>query len=206
MIDIKTLTTEKLQELLQDKKTLTYIVMGALGVFILVYLFLAIIPSFSKLVKTGREIGGIKNNINMVQDRVERFDILEKQLEALNEEFTGYSKGLPGKKEIPQFLEDLSVMAQVSGVEILGITPSALAQTESGGEKKKYYQQMEIVITAKSGYHQLGHFISNLEGGERFVNIEALKIKEDKKAPREHNVKIVLRTYVAVENEKNEKK
>ncbi|NQT32930.1 MAG: hypothetical protein HQ594_04585, partial [Candidatus Omnitrophica bacterium] len=53
MVDIKALTTEKLQELLQDKKTLTYIVMGALGVFILVYLFLAIIPSFSKLVKTG---------------------------------------------------------------------------------------------------------------------------------------------------------
>jgi len=65
---------------------------------------------------------------------------------------------------------------------------------------------MPIMITAKSGYHQLGNFISNLENEKRIINIEDLQIKYDASSPRMHNVVIMMKTYVSIEDEgKSEK-
>ena len=112
---------------------------------------------------------------------------------------------LPDEKDIPDFLQDLAATAKSSDVQILSVTPHGFVKDGKSG-KDEYYSEMPVVITAKSGYHQLGSFISSLEHGERFVTVEDLDIKYDSQNPRRSNVRMVLKTYVAVDNDKKSAK
>ena len=100
---------------------------------------------------------------------------------------------------LEKFLEELSQVAKASNVKILSITPMETKKTEEGDNP--YYSVMLVKITAKSGYHQLGGFVSSLENGKRFIEIEDIIIKNDEGFPRRHDVEMVLKTYVSVENE-----
>ena len=116
------------------------------------------------------------------------------KLKELRAEYEEYSKRLPGEKEIPEFLEGLASIAKTSKVKILSITPSELVPVEVEGKKEGYYKEMPISITAKSGYHQLGRFVADIETGKRFITISDINIRYDSNTPRMHNVKMGLKT------------
>jgi type IV pilus assembly protein PilO len=193
---------EDVKEFLSDENTRNYIITGVAAVFIALYLSFAVIPKFTELSRTSRVVNDLNDKIDLVSSRVRRLNQTTKRLEALRKEQASYSEQLPVAKDIPKLLEGLSSMAKSSKVKILSITPSALRADAKVAGSEKYYMEMPIRITAKSGYHQLGHFISNLERGKRLIIINDLGIKNDSKTPRMHNVRIVLNAYVSVEEKK----
>ena len=188
----------RIKELFYDRVTRTYIALGSLGAVVLLYLTLFIVPICFNLSSISGETRKLNADINLVNTRIKQLDQKTTEIDKLKKELAAYSKGLPNKKEIPEFLEDLSSIAKASKVKILSITPSELKSVEAGGDVSKYYLEMPIDITAKSGYHQLGKFINNLEKGERFVTIKDLRIQYDSRVPRMPNIKITLRTYVSI--------
>ncbi|MFH1665753.1 MAG: type 4a pilus biogenesis protein PilO [Candidatus Omnitrophota bacterium] len=202
MIDIRALTPAKIRELFKDDVFRMYGILGAAVVMGLIYLGVVISPEFSKLAASSREVRLLNDKIEAVGARVKRLDARTKELNTLKRELSGYSKAFPDQKGIPEFLEELSAIASDSGVKILSITPEDLKAVAIEGENSGYYKEMPIIITAKSGYHQLGNFVSNLERGKRFIAIDDLDINYDNKFPRRHNIRMVLKTYVAVDEGK----
>ncbi len=160
-----------------------------------VYGSIFIVPKVVELPKVSREINDLNRKIDLVGDRVRRLDSMKQKLNDLKGEMEGYAKGLPKEKEIPEFLEELSSIAKVSGIKILSITPSALSGAQGGG----HYKEMPINISAKCGYHQLGQFISEIELSKRFITVGDLQIRQDENTPSKHLVNIVLIAYVAVD-------
>lgn len=204
MIDFKKINIvlpEKVVTFIGDQKNRMYLILGAVLLFSSLYFILMIFPNFSGLARTSTEINKLNFQINLVNSRVKKLNEMTRQLDAAKKEFQSYAKGLPSEKEIPEFLENLSVIAKDSGLKILGITPSQLKKAVGADKTSQYYREMPVNISAKSGYHQLGYFINSVENGERFVTVKDLKIWYDPKMPRMHNVAIVLTTYVWVENE-----
>ena len=104
---------------------------------------------------------------------------------------------LPAEQEIPKLLEDLSDMAKRANVKILGITPMASKQEAQPAE---IYQEIPILINAKSGYHELGKFLSDLENAGRFMKVADIKIKENKVSPKKHDVELLVLTYKLLRN------
>ncbi|RKY42967.1 MAG: hypothetical protein DRP85_01175 [Candidatus Makaraimicrobium thalassicum] len=202
MTDFKAVIPDKVKELLGDEQVRMYLVLGVTLALVVLYSVFAIIPGFFDLSRASREVARLNKKIDFVVTHVKRLDEMTERLKALKMELEDYSRGLPEQKEIPEFLEGLSSIARTSSVKILSITPSALKTVAEGKKSGGYYREMPIVITAKSGYHELGHFISNLETGERFITIENLRIQHDSRFPRRHSVRIVLKTYVSVEDER----
>jgi len=195
---LKALIPPRVKELLENERVRPYLVLGTAAGILLMYLLFAVIPNWSFFVKTSREIEDLKTNIDLVDSRIQRIDVLAKNKKVLSEELESYSGGLPSRQEIPEFLEELSGTAKTSGVKILSITPARGKDADKDEQKTEvYYKDVPIVITAQSGYHELGHFISNLEESKRFITIEDLSIKSDLRTPREHSVTINLKTYVA---------
>ena len=199
---LKAMMPDKMKEFLRDEQSRQYAVLGSIMVLAFLYLTFAIIPKFYELSKASREVTDLNSAINEVNDCVKRLDQMTEQLRASRREFEGYSRGLPDQREIPEFLERVSSIARTSDVRILSITPSELKIAQAGKKGGGFYREMPIIITAKSGYHQLGSFIGDLEEGERFITIEGLRIQYDSRFPRRHNISMVLKTYVAVEDEK----
>jgi len=198
---IRNITLDDIRDFFADEKMRMYVILGGTAVIAVLCLVLVIIPRVTVLSRISAEAKALSDRISVTTDRVKSIDRLSKKLEGLREELNGYSRGLPDQKEITEFLEDLSAIAKTSDVKILSITPSGLEAAEKGKSEKVYYREMPIMITAKSGYHQLGRFVSNLEKGERFVTIEDLEIRYNKATPRKHTVEMGLKTYVSVEDE-----
>jgi len=192
---VNALIPGQIKELMRIKKFQEYLVLGTAAALVLIYLVFALIPKWSFFNRTLREIKDLKAKIMMVDGRISKIDVLTDKLEELTSEIESYSDGLPEQKELPEFLEELSLTAEASRVKILSITPSPV---EKGDERGEYYKEAPIVITAESGYHELGDFISKLEMSERFITIEDLLVRSDIKIPRKHKVTINLKTYVYI--------
>ncbi|MFC1548987.1 type 4a pilus biogenesis protein PilO [Candidatus Omnitrophota bacterium] len=193
---------EEIKELLAEETTRTYILTGVAAVFIALYLSFGVIPKFTELARTARSVNDLNDKIDMVTSRVKRLKQTTKRLNELRVEQKGYLEQLPAEKDIPEFLEGLAAMAKKSKVKLLSITPSALRADAKAPGSANYYKEMPVRVTAKSGYHQLGYFISALEHGKRLVIINDLNIKNDAKTPWMHNVRIVLDAYVSIEEKK----
>ena len=89
-------------------------------------------------------------------------------------------------------------MAKRSDVKILGITPLASKQEAPASERA--YQEIPILMNARSGYHELGKFLSDLENAGRFMKVVDIKIKENLSTPKKHDVELLILTYVLLES------
>lgn len=187
----------KLRSILEDEKSRTYLLIGVTAVIAAFYFSFGIIPKATEMAKTARKVSSYNDKIDLVTSRVNRLDAINRKLVALREEYKGYSKSLPAQKEVPEFLEGLADIARTSKVKIQSITPTKTPDGETPSDK--YYVEMPVRITARSGYHELGHFISNLEKGERLVIIKDLSIRSDPGDPWMHNIRILLNAYVSVQ-------
>ena len=65
-------------------------------------------------------------------------------------------------------------------------------------KKAKAYQEIPIMISARSGYHELGSFISKLENADRFMEVSDIKLKANSANFRKHNVELIVSTYLLV--------
>ena len=197
---------QKLKELLSEERNRIYLMGVAALAFGVFYLSFVIIPKTSDIARMSRAASDLKDDIKLVEGRAKKIDEMSAKLDALKKEQAGYAKQLPAEKEIPGLLEGLAAMALKSGVNIQSITPQAMVDIEVRSTKDVYYREMPLLLTAKSGYHQLAGFLSDLEGASRFITIETLRIQYDTKTPRAHNIRMVLKTYVSVGDENYKRK
>jgi type IV pilus assembly protein PilO len=191
--------TDKAKEFLGEEQNRMYIILGVTVVLAALYLTFIIVPKFGQLSKASRVVNDLNNKIEQLNVRVKRQTAMKDKLDEFRKEYDGYSKRLPKEKEIPGFLEGVSSVAKTSKVKILSLTPSDLKPVMTDGKENEYYKEMPILVTAKSGYHQLGEFVSDLETGTRFLHIGNLRIQYDSGFPRMHNVRMELSTYVSVD-------
>lgn len=155
--------------------------------------------SFMFLPQVANDVSLVGKTVKMRGDlRTARLLIAEKKMlkrkdMEYNEKIEAYEKKLPAQQEIPDLLENLSKMARNADITIIGITPVVLkVQKERKGQ---VYKEIPILITAKSGYHELGHFLSNLENADRFMKISNINIKTNPAAPKKHDVELMVYTY-----------
>jgi len=200
MIDIK---IDKIKDLLKDPNMREYFIGGGIVFLAFIYFILAVLPAFSGFMKVSIEAGELSRKVQSAERIISRVDARIEKSKGLKEELGKHSKQLPAQKDITALLDGFSSIAGETNVKILSITPYDLKVMQTEGKEDKYYREMPIQITAKSGYHQLGDFVSSLEQGNRVIVIDDIKIWSDKNTPRLHNVNMMLKTYVSMENEKN---
>ena len=189
--------TEKIQAFLSDEKHRTYTIIGGTVLIVIFYTLFAVIPGMSRLSEASREAGILKKKINIVRKHAGQMNNFQAQLETLKTRDKSYAKQFSDKKETTVLLEEFAQIAQKYDVDIVSITPLEKEKPAQQADKtKQYFEEMPLLITAKSGYHQLAHFVNDLESGSRLITIEDLEINDDKKNAWRHNIRIVLKTYI----------
>jgi len=173
------------------------IVAGVIAAYIVctvMFYFIAIAP------KVGA-VNILKEKITEKQSFVSKAGSIEKQrekienakirIDELKNDISFYEKKLPTEKDIPDLLQYLSTVAKESDVKLLEI------------EKKQEIRQEEMLyvtvpfkLILKGGYHNIGSFVSKLENADRFMKIQELEVKEDKKNSFEHRGEMVVYTYI----------
>lgn len=179
----------------KDPKTQSRILIGLLGILLfVVYVYFIFIPQLTKdVVAVGKTIT-LRREMREAKYLIGQTDILRKKVGDYKDKIELYEQKLPAQQEIPSLLENLSKMARNANISIIGITPVVLKMQKE--QKSAVYKEIPILITAKSGYHELGRFLSNLENGDRFMKVVDISIKANSTTPKKHDVELMVYTYV----------
>lgn len=179
----------------KDPKVQRTIVISLFGLIALVaYILLMFLPQavydINMVGKTLKMRSDLKEAGSLISEK----ETLKKKATEYKNKIEVYEKKLPAQREIPNLLENLSKMARNANITIVGITPVTL---KSQKEKTvQVYQEIPILITARSGYHELGRFLSNLENGDRFMKVVGINIKTNAATPKKHDIDLTVHTYV----------
>ena len=161
---------------------------------IYLYVNFLLLPQINSVVKIYGKTNKLSVDLKDTEHDISEVDSLRKQAASYRGKIEEYERMLPAEQEIPKLLEDLSDMAKKSDVKIIGITP--LPAKEESKAPDAIYQEIPILISARSGYHELGKFLSDLENSDRFMKVVDIKVKENKTTPKRHDVELFVLTYV----------
>lgn len=182
----------------KSKKEVTLLLILAILVVVAAYFNILIRPTMEGLFHILPKVAMLKSELTDTMALISNKDRIEKENEALERKIEGYKKIFTDEEEIPRFLESLSIIAAESGVKIKAIKP--LRSTDKSSVREGgIYEEIPIEISAKSGYHQLGVFLQNLESGEKFLIISAIEIKADQKNIKMHDVRLIASTFAITE-------
>jgi len=180
---------------LKDKKTQVMILAGLLSILaIIIYVSFILVPQVDRVFKAMDHASKLGADLKVAQDNIANAPKYKSSLGLYEEKVDRYEKMLPAKQEIPALLESLSYMAKSSDVKIVGIMP--VVEKEGMVKVSQIYKEIPIRISAKSGYHELGKFLSGMEGADRFMKVSDLQIKSNSQSPRQHDVEIMVLTYI----------
>ncbi len=182
---------------LKDTKTQVFILIVLITIIaFILYLNFIFFPQIIRTVTLIGKTIKMRDELKSAKSIIAQEDTVKKNLDEYKEKVELYEKKLPAEQEIPNLLENLSNMAKGSNIKIVGITPALSYFKDQKGRKSQIYQEIPILITAKSGYHELGYFLSDLENADRFMKIVDINIKANKAAPKIHDVELMVCTYI----------
>ena len=164
---------------------------------LIIYFYFLLIPQVTWLADILGRTGKVMSDLKSGQALIAKKDEFRENIESYREKVESYEKRLPAEQEIPSLLENLSGMAKGSNVKIIGITPVTVSPKEKAAQKGKIYKEIPILINAKSGYHELGTFLSNMEDAGRFMKVVDIEIKTNHSSPKKHDVELIVCTYVS---------
>ena len=167
------------------------------------YLYFVFVPQVIRVFELTVSTGKMKSELKSARVVIKDFERLKNGLKERSQKVESYEKKLPAEQEIPALLENLSNMAKDSDIKIVGIVPAASSFKDDNPVKKSLiYREIPILITANSGYHELGHFLNNLENADRFMKVVDIDIKANKTSPKKHDVELMVCTYILLPENK----
>ena len=177
-------------------------ILGGVIVFLslLVYQKYFLGPVFGRANRLGKEAGEIRRNLKAAQATLSKLPQLESDMGKLRERTKELAVRFPSKAELPELLEHLSAVAEKSEVQIVEISPTRVIQEDKKEPSSAIYEVLPIDLTARSGYHELGAFINQLENSERIFSVKNIEIKADPSDPKRHHVALVVETFVREKN------
>ena len=191
-IDLSKLKDIKLDK---TKKEVLILIITGLIVFVVLYFQIFLKSAIAELFTLVPEARNLKADIKKTKEDLKYEAILKKRFESMEGKIGIYGKKLPAEQDIPILLRDLSNMARDSYVKILGINPMSSRKSQSRN-RLNVYQEIPIMISARSGYHELGTFIDKIENADRFMEISDIKMKSNPSSLRRHDIELVVSTYV----------
>ncbi len=179
-----------------NEKNPYYLIAGFLVLLLIVDYLVVMQFQLRTLSTLSPKIKGLSDELSVTENNIQRLPQYKKEIERLSSSLERINKKVRTKEEIPMILENISVIANRNGVKIEQIMPDTtttdpILQNDSGA-----YYSIPIVVEAKSGYHELGRFLSDLEREGALLSIPDFTIGHNKSEPRANIVKMTLNVIV----------
>jgi len=190
---------------LEKNKTqvlITVILVSAIALFL--YFNFLLLPQIGRVADLLNKTSKVSIDLRKAKADIAKIPEFKKAIDSYKEKVDSYETKLPVENEIPVLLESLSNMANNSRVKIIGITPMTVSafqkdQKVQSKEKERIYKEIPILVSAKSGYHELGAFLNDLENSDRFMKVADIDMKANKASPKKHDAELIILTYVLLE-------
>ncbi|MFH1995980.1 MAG: type 4a pilus biogenesis protein PilO [Candidatus Omnitrophota bacterium] len=175
---------------------------GATGLIILgAWIYFLLFPEVAKMMKVFGETGRLRAEMGAYETDIGRIELFKRKLIEYREKIAGNEAVFAKPGEMPSLVESISDMARDSSAKIVSITalkPSEERTEQLGG----FYRETPVMISARSGYHEFGKFLGELENFEKFIKIADIEIAANKDLPKRHNCEMLILMYSKLDEEK----
>jgi len=182
-----------------------YMAFGAilLVIFLLDY-FLLMSPQINKLIKIGTDVSTTKVDIEKARNDIAREGQYRAEVSDLRKEVKEANLTVKSKDELPLVLERISRAASANGVKIDQIIPNSDDQEVVVENDGINYIAMPIFVQARSGYHDFGRFINQLESGDVLLLVGSYTMQDSPNDVDYHEIQMILNAIIFEEAEVDE--
>ena len=186
----------------RHKKRVVIALMIAVAVLNVVFI---LFPLGLSLYRNSSQIEMVKTEIHSVRGDQKLEDKLQESLKDMRAKLTK-AEGRAAVGDISHYLEVLSKLSQETNFKIITIQPvrKTLTALEIEERTSAPYQYAQFEITANSGYHSLGKFVSRLENYPVLIKISTIRIDGIPSSPEMHRIN--LRIQMIQKNQLNKGK
>jgi|SRR3989338_162234 len=178
-----------------DEKNRHYFLIGALLFIFLLDYFILMRPQMVILTKISPELKLLSQDIEKAREDIGKLGFYQAEVRRLESQLAQTSKTIKSKEEVSIILEQISRMANRNNIRIDQIMPSMEEQKVLLEDNKRTYYALPILVQAKSGYHDFGRFLNQMERNDLFLYVASFSIitGEDVRA---HALKMNLQAIV----------
>ena len=152
------------------------------------------IPLKQTWIKRRPQIQRLQRDLTQTRQRMAHLKASEEELSRLAAQYELPSVTLAPEEQLPELLERIAQLAHASHVHLLAVKPKADFDRLNPGASG--YLELPVTVEASAGYHQVGAFLDALERSESLVRVQELKIQANESDLWNHDVAIVLQTYL----------
>lgn len=178
-----------------DEKNQRYFLIGALLFIFLLDYFILMRPQLVTLTKINPEIKLLSRDIEKAQEDIGKLAFYQAEVKGLESQLAQTSQKVKSKEEVSLILEQISRLANQNNIRIDQIMPFMEEQKVLLEDTKRTYYALPIFVQAKSGYHDLGRFLNQLEKNDLFLYVTSFSIITGEDA-RTHALKMDLQAIV----------
>ena len=178
-----------------DEKNRRYVLVGALLFVFLLDYFILMSPQLVTLTKISPEIKLLSQDIDKAQEDIQKLGFYQGEVKRLETKLAQTNQAVKSKEEVSIILEQISRIANQNNIRIDQIMPSLEEQKVLLEDKKRTYYALPILVQAKSGYHDFGRFLNQLENNDLFLYVTSFSIVAGEEA-RAHALKMNLQAIV----------
>lgn len=190
---MKTGIWEKLAKI--DEKQRYYLFVGCLLFLFLLDYFVLMRPQLAALTKLGPEINVLSQDIQKTKEEIAKTSFYEGEAARLKERIAQIDSGVRSKDEVPLILERISRLANHNGVKIDQIMPFSQDQEILLEDNQRTYFALPILLQARSGYHDLGRFLNQMEKDDVALKVTMFTIASGGD-PKYHQVELNLEATI----------
>ncbi len=159
-----------------DAKSRYYIFIGILVLALLLDYLILMKPQLAALAKILPEVKILRQDIQKAREDIQKLDSYQKEVARLKNGITQAHQQIKSKEDVPLILERISRLANQNGVKIDQIMPFNQGQEVLLEDNQRVYFSLPILLEARSGYHDLGRFLNQLENDDISVNVSTFTI------------------------------
>ena len=170
------------------------VLIGAVVLIVILNFIWILIPLLTALYRNGVQIGTLSEDIRAIQGDEKNESRISAELEQVRAQLAESEKRV-ASGDIYLYLEALSKIAQDTGVKIVKVQP--IIKEPSGSKKDedkkpKAYMGATFEISASSGYHEVGEFLSHLERNAAFIKVLKVIIEGREETAQIHDVNLLI--------------
>ncbi len=188
-----------------DEKNRYFLFIGILLFVFLLDYFILMGPQLGALSKLNPDIKILLEDINKTKTDIQRLSSYQKEVVRAKATVEEANLKVRSREESPVILETISRFANKNGIKIDEIMPDPTGQKLLLDNKERKYYALPIQVEAKSGYHNFGRFLYQIETEGLFLKMGGVVIASNPDS-KYHTVKLTLKAVIFEDVKPSEKK
>lgn len=148
-------------------------------------------PVVTVFQETLPNVAALESEVNSYRSDQKNQDKIKQEWAQAKDRMAEAEKSFVAPDGLSALLENLSKLAQGSGVKIIALTTG---EPEEAGQTRRY-TRVPIRLSAVASAHHLGEFLARLESGQTFFKVVDLEIKAQPSDAKRHSIETTLQIY-----------